>query len=284
MKMFIKSGNRYLKEISNRVCPVWTTKKEYALSVNDIKICQMLFDIVSAASPNEYNNDNLRIVTEGAGMKEEEYVASSREISQRRPYVVNDYKSFIYLDVLNIGNKLESFCNFDWLVVDKRNVEDNGTTIITFMPDAIDNTYVPWDVPIIKYGHILGSAPVYNKSFVSILCDKLYEIIEKRMKGNESATLVSDPETQQVVHLPTVDQMRGGYSYFSSNERRVCLKINGLSTQYWTATSTDVVPGDMPFSGGIWFVDYAGGIYYTRRTSDSYGFRPAFSLWFRTLG
>lgn len=284
MKMFIKSGNRYLKEISNRVCPVWTTKKEYALSVNDIKICQMLFDIVRAASPNEYNKDRLRIIAEGADMKEMDYTAYSREAFQHGPYVVNDYKSFVYLGGLNVGDKLERFCNFDWLVVDKRGVESCGTTRITFMPDAIDNTYVPWDVPIIKYGHILGSAPVYNKSFVSILCDKLYEIIEKRIKGNESATLVSDPETQQVVHLPTVDQMRGGYSYFSSNERRVCLKINGLSTQYWTATPTDVVSGNIPFSGGVWFVDYMGGVYYSRSSSNSYGFRPAFSLEFRTLG
>ena len=272
MKMFIKSGNRYLKGISNRVCPVWTTKKEYALSVNDIKICQMLFDIVSAASPNEYNNDNLRIVTEGAGMKEEEYVASSREISQHRPYVVNDYKSFIYLDVLNIGDKLESFCNFDWLVVDKRNVEANGTTIITFMPDAIDNTYVPWDVPIIKYGHILGSAPVYNKSFVSILCDKLYEIIEKRIKGNESATLVPDPETKHVVHLPTFDQMKGGYSYFSSQNNRRCCDTDDEIASYWTAS--------LDRTGYVWLVNSDGCLGSSSSPSNALGFRPAFTLEF----
>ena len=111
----------------------------------------------------------------------------------------------------------------------------------------------------------------YDESFVASLCSDLYKIIKERMEGNKLVTLVPDPETKHVVHLPTFDQMRGGYSYFSSQYNRTCRDTDDEKASYWTASAYS--------SSTVWYVYYEGGLDHGN-PSATLGFRPAFTLEF----
>ena len=259
-KFYIKDGIWYL-------ATMWTTNKDEACVIPNPQLCELLLDFISQTTCSP----RLKVVTADPGMKETEYFSYPRTKLYEAPHIVNDYKSSIYLDCLNEGDILDNFCEIDWLVVDKRFIKDRNVVQVTFMPNVIDSTLVPWDVPTIKDGHIIKSEMKYDESFVTSLCSDLYKIIKERMEGNKLVTLVPDPETKHVVHLPTFDQMRGGYSYFSSQNNRTCRDTDDEKASYWTASAYS--------SSTVWYVYYEGGLGHGS-PSVTLGFRPAFTLEF----
>ena len=268
-KLYIKDGNWYLATISGEVRPTWTTNKDEACVIPDPQLCELLLDFISRTTCSP----RLKAVTADLDMEETDYFSYPRTKIYEAPHIVNDYKSSVYLDCLNEGDILDNFCEIDWLVVDKRFIKDRNVVQVTFMPNVIDSTLVPWDVPTIKDGHIIKPEMKYDESFVASLCSDLYKIIKERMEGNKLVTLVPDPETKHVVHLPTVDQMRGGYSYFSSQYNRRCRDTDDEKASYWTASA------DSSGYDHVWYVYYEGGLDHGS-PSATLGFRPAFTLEF----
>ena len=266
-KMCIKNGNWYLAEVSGEVHPVWSLNKDEACVIEDEILCQMLIGLISQSMCST----RVTAVTADPDTEETEYFSYPRTKIYEAPRIVNDYKSSVYLDRLNEEDVLFNFCGIDWLVVDRRFIKDRNVVQVTFMPNVIDSTLVPWDVPTIKDGHIIKSEMKYDESFVASLCSDLYEIIKERMEGNKLVTLVPDPETKHVVHLPTFDQMKGGYSYFSSQNDRRCRDTDDEKASYWTASAKS--------SGCVWYVYYDGSLS-SGNPSTTLGFRPAFTLEF----
>lgn len=267
-KMCIKNGNWYLAEVSGEVHPVWSLNKDEACIIEDPKLCQMLIGLISQSMCST----RVTAVTADPDTEETEYFSYPRTKIYEAPHIVNDYKSSVYLDCLNEEDVLFNFCGIDWLVVDRRFIKDRNVVQVTFMPNVIDSTLVPWDVPTIKDGHIIKSEMKYDESFVASLCSDLYKIIKERMEGNKLVTLVPDPETKHAVHLPTVDQMKGGYSYFSSQNNRRCCDTDDENASYWTASTHS--------SGYVWRVNRDGSLYSYDYPSATLGFRPAFTLEF----
>nr|DAQ98915.1 MAG TPA: hypothetical protein [Caudoviricetes sp.] len=68
--------------------------------------------------------------------------------------------------------------------------------------------------------------------------------------------------------VPSYDQFNGGFSYFNSDERRVC-KLNGSANWYWTSSAYS--------SGDVWGVGYDGDFYYSG-PSNTRGFRPCLAI------
>lgn len=266
-KMCIKNGNWYLAEVSGEVHPVWSLNKDEACIIEDPKLCQMLIGLISQSMCST----RVTAVTTDPDTEETEYFSYPRTKIYEAPHIVNDYKSSVYLDCLNEEDVLFNFCGIDWLVVDRRFIKDRNVVQVTFMPNVIDSTLVPWDVPTIKDGHIIKSEMKYDESFVASLCSDLYKIIKERMEGNKLVTLVPDPETKHVVHLPTVDQMKGGYSYFSSQDNRRCCDTDDENASYWTASAYS--------SSYVWCVNSDGSLG-LNGPSVTLGFRPAFTLEF----
>lgn len=66
------------------------------------------------------------------------------------------------------------------------------------------------------------------------------------------------------IFVASYEQMNGGFSWFNSNERRIC-KYNGTADWYWTSS-----PGS---SSDVYFVSSDGGINY-RNPTNTIGFRP----------
>lgn len=62
------------------------------------------------------------------------------------------------------------------------------------------------------------------------------------------------------IFAASYNQMNGGFSYFNSNERRVC-----QDQDYWTSSPSG--------TGGVWNVNTSGG-FGTAGSGTSYGFRP----------
>ena len=259
-KFYIKDGIWYL-------ATMWTTNKDEACIIPDPQLCGLLLDFISQTTCSP----RLKAVTADPGMKETEYFSYPRTKLYEAPHIVNDYKSSVYLDCLNVGDILDGFCSIDWLAVDKRFIKDRNVVQVTFMPNVIDSTLVPWDVPTIKDGHIIKSEMKYDESFVTSLCSDLYKIIKERMEGNKLVTLVPDPETKHVVHLPTFDQMKGGYSYFSSQNNRRCCDTDDEKASYWTASANS--------PSNVWSVNDDGDLDHDS-PSVTLGFRPAFTLEF----
>ena len=267
-KMCIKNGNWYLAEVSGEVHPVWSLNKDEACIIEDPKLCQMLIGLISQSMCST----RVTAVTADPDTEETEYFSYPRTKIYEAPHIVNDYKSSVYLDCLNEEDVLFNFCGIDWLVVDRRFIKDRNVVQVTFMPNVIDSTLVPWDVPTIKDGHIIKSEMKYDESFVASLCSDLYKIIKERMEGNKLVTLVPDPETKHVVHLPTFDQMKGGYSYFSSQNNRRCCDTDDEIASYWTAS--------LDRTGYVWLVNSDGCLGSSSSPSNALGFRPAFTLEF----
>ena len=262
-KFYIKDGIWYL-------ATMWTTNKDEACVIPNPQLCELLLDFISQTTCSP----RLKVVTADHGMKETEYFSYPRTKLYDAPHIVNDYKSSIYLDCLNAGDILDGFCSIDWLVVDKRFIKDRNVVQVTFMPNVIDNTLVPWSIPKMENGHILDPRASYDGSFVASLCDNLYKVIESRVKEDKQVSLISDLETTYFVHLPTLTQIRGGYPYFSIKENRVCRNANGDAIPYWTATPSTY--------GEVWCVDAVGNSYsgHINNSRDLLGFRPAFTLEF----
>lgn len=266
-KMCIKNGNWYLAEVSGEVHPVWSLNKDEACVIEDEILCQMLIGLISQSMCST----RVTAVTADPDTEETEYFSYPRTKIYEAPHIVNDYNSSVYLDCLNEEDVLFNFCGIDWLVVDRRFIKDRNVVQVTFMPNVIDSTLVPWDVPTIKDGHIIKSEMKYDESFVASLCSDLYKIIKERMEGNKLVTMVPDPETKHVVHLPTFDQMKGGYSYFSSQNNRRCCDTDDEKASYWTASANS--------SSYVWYVRYDGDLDHDS-PSVTLGFRPAFTLEF----
>lgn len=70
------------------------------------------------------------------------------------------------------------------------------------------------------------------------------------------------------IFVASYDQMNGGWSYFNSNDRRIC-NYNGSPDYYWTSS---------PDSGGVWLVNSSGYLYADVSPSNSGGFRPSVCL------
>ncbi len=64
--------------------------------------------------------------------------------------------------------------------------------------------------------------------------------------------------------VPSYEQFNGGFSYFNSNNRRVC-----DDSWYWTSSASS--------SSRVWYVNNDGS-FYGSRPSDTYGFRPCLAI------
>ena len=67
------------------------------------------------------------------------------------------------------------------------------------------------------------------------------------------------------IFIPTYDQVKGGFSWFNSINRRIAYNESGAAQQWWTSTENS--------SSGVWYVDTTGNLGYYGPAA-SVGFRP----------
>lgn len=77
------------------------------------------------------------------------------------------------------------------------------------------------------------------------------------------------------VFVASSDQMRGGFDYFDSKEKRICKNSSNVAVDWWTSSGSGSSCTCVGSEGGLW------NNIYTEPTYSEMGFRP-FVAWYRS--
>lgn len=139
---------------------------------------------------------------------------------------------------------------YEWIVC---HLDYSGAAVYLMTKDVISTT-------------AFGSSTAYSGSTLANVAKTFENGLDSAVLENLLTRNVLG--VTQKVQAPTYDEMNGGFSYFSDNNKRVAY-LNGTAQTYWTSS---------PYScDGVNCVD-AGGSMGSSRPSTSYGFRPCVAL------
>ena len=160
----------------------------------------------------------------------------------------------LYTGTLSLGNKI-TFIGKEWLVVNK-------TAEQAILARSVIESKTAFH----------DSRNAYNGSTLAGVA-KAYE--NKFSGTNKTILTTFCPQTTvngvtARIFVPSYEQVNGGFSYFSSNEKRIC-QYNGSNDLWWTSSPN---PGDDNYA----YYVYSDGSIDSNNVSSSYGFRPFVAL------
>ena len=112
---------------------------------------------------------------------------------------------------------------------------------------------------VIVQNTIFGSNTSYSSSTLKTVAKSFEDSMSDGAKSRMLNTTVNGVTSK--IFVASYDQMNGGFSYFNSNERRVC-----QDQDYWTSSPSS--------SGNVWYVNTGGNLFYSGGPRSSFGFRP----------
>lgn len=173
-------------------------------------------------------------------------------------YFVDFRNDFIPLvGDLSVGN-LVTFDNKEWRVV-----HQEGTRYYLGLNSLVGS-------------EIFGNNSTYAGSNLAAKA-KNYETDTMSATALEYCVDTTVEEVTGKVFAATYDQMNGGFSYFTTNESRVCT-LNGTATTYWTSSKH---PSN---TSSVANVDSAGNISYQGPSSFANSFRPFICIKYYPIG
>lgn len=141
---------------------------------------------------------------------------------------------------ITVGTRVNQFGGTSWIVAHK-------TTTRLYL--ASEHIFTP----AVKFGDstaYLGSnLQLHAREFNDIFSDY------------EKSWMVANPDNGDLIGPMSYSQVNGGFSYFNSNDRRVCDNI-----WYWTSSPNS--------SSYVWRVNTDGSLYNFSSPGSSGGFRP----------
>lgn len=108
----------------------------------------------------------------------------------------------------------------------------------------------------------------YDSSHVRDNCREMAGFIPS---ADANKILVNNSTYNDMIFLPSYDQMNGGFAYFDSDEDRIAY-YNGKATHYWTTTVRT-----SSTSSRVYVVDTVGS-FDTRSPDIEYGVRPCIAF------
>ena len=173
-------------------------------------------------------------------------------------YFVDFRNDFIPLvGDLIVGN-LVTFDNKEWRVV-----HQEGTRYYLGLNSLVGS-------------ETFGNNSIYAGSNLAVKA-KSYETDTMSATALEYCVDTTVEEVTGKVFAATYDQMNGGFSYFTTNESRVCT-LNGTATTYWTSSKH---PSN---TSSVANVDSAGNISYQGPSSFANSFRPFICIKYYPIG
>ena len=141
--------------------------------------------------------------------------------------------------------------DYEWIVC---HLDYSGAAVYLMTKDVISTTQ-------------FGSSTAYSGSTAASVAKTFENGLDSTVRENLLTRNVLG--VTQKVQLPTYEEMNGGFTYFSDNNKRVAY-LNGTAQTYWTAS---------PDSGDyVDCVNSNGGMFSYGGPYDSYGFRPCVAL------
>ena len=106
---------------------------------------------------------------------------------------------------------------------------------------------------------VFGSSNAYSSSTLKTVAKAFEDNMSSAALARMQDVTVNNVTSK--IFVPSKDQLDGGFSYFNSNDRRVC-----QSTVYWTSSLSG--------SNRVWCVLADGSLNGNYTPSSTYGFRP----------
>lgn len=158
--------------------------------------------------------------------------------------------SYDYVDGAIALGSVVTMGGYEWIVC---HLDYTGAAVYLITKDVISTTQ-------------FGSSNAYSRSTAASVAKTFENNLDSSVTDNLLTRTVLG--VTQKVHLPTYDQMNGGFGYFTTNDLRVAY-LNGAAQTYWTASPTG--------SSRVYYVATDGTLndYYPSTAS---GFRPCVAL------
>ena len=140
---------------------------------------------------------------------------------------------------------------YEWIIC---HLDYSGAAVYLISKDVISTTQ-------------FGSNNTYAGSTLASVAKTFENGLDENVKSNLLTRNVLG--VTQKVQAPTYEEMNGGFSYFSNNNKRVAY-LNGASQIYWICSPSS--------SGNVYYVDTNGSLGSSGSPSNTGGFRPCVAL------